>query len=60
TSQGRNYPTRVACSFQRVSGQIVLDQIRTVDKSRLVKRLGKVSKSAQQKVVRGLTEMFSA
>ena len=59
TSKGRDYPTRVDCVFQGVSGQIVLDQIRTVDKSRLAKRLGKVSKAAQEKVVAGLLEMFA-
>ncbi len=39
TTKGSNYPTRIACSFQRKNGQIVLDQIRTVDKKRLVRRL---------------------
>ena len=34
TSKGRNYPTRIACRFQGTRGQIVLDQIRTVDKTR--------------------------
>jgi mRNA interferase MazF len=59
TTQGREYPTRVSCIFQGKTGQIVLDQIRTVDKSRLVKRLGSISKSAQKKVFAILHEMFS-
>src|SRR5690606_25124439 len=42
TTKGRNYPTRIACKFQRKSGQVVLDQLRTVDKARLVKRLGQI------------------
>lgn len=42
TSTTKNYPTRVAIFFQRKTGQVVLDQIRTIDKSRLVKKLGKV------------------
>lgn len=37
TTQGRSYPTGVACQFQGKDGQIVLDQIRTVDKTRLVR-----------------------
>ena len=41
TTRGRPYPTRVPLTFSRRTGQIVLDQIRTVDKARLVKRLGR-------------------
>ena len=41
TTAGKDYPTRVSCTFQRKKGQIVLDQIRTVDKSRLVKKTRK-------------------
>jgi mRNA interferase MazF len=59
TSKARGYPTRVDCVFQGVSGQIVLDQIRTIDKVRLVKKLGTISKVAQRKVVDSLVEMFS-
>jgi len=40
TTKGRKYPTRVSCSFQNKRGQIILDQIRTIDKERLVKKLG--------------------
>ncbi|MFM8984088.1 MAG: type II toxin-antitoxin system PemK/MazF family toxin [Spartobacteria bacterium] len=58
TTKGRNYPTRVKCTFQGVEGQVVLDQIRTVDKSRLVKKLGRLSAPASENVVRVLTEMF--
>jgi mRNA interferase MazF len=42
TTQGRHYPTRVACKFQGKPGQIVLDQIRAVDKSRLLRNLGRI------------------
>ena len=59
TTKGRNYPTRVKCTFQGKRGQIVLDQIRTIDRERLVKRLGKISKRAQMEVLRILQEMFS-
>ena len=59
TTKGRDYPTRVACKFEGKDGQIVLDQIRTVDKLRLVKRLGKISLSTQNEVLAVLSEMFS-
>ena len=59
TSKGRNYPTRVPCIFQGVHGQIVLDQIRTVDKKRLVKRLGRISAKSQSRVLDVLSEMFA-
>src|SRR5581483_5413245 len=42
TTRGNSYPTRVACRFKGKDGQIVLDQIRTVDRSRLVNKLGKL------------------
>lgn len=44
TSKGSSCPTRVACKFQGKQGQIVLDQIRAVDKTRLIKGLGKIDK----------------
>lgn len=49
TTKGRNCPTRISCSFRGKSKQLVLDQIRTVDKRRLVKKLGVISKNAQTK-----------
>lgn len=58
TSKGRNYPTRVSCIFQGKQGQIILDQIRTVDKSRLVKRLGKINRSTAEEALGILQEMF--
>jgi mRNA interferase MazF len=59
TTKGTPYPTRVACKFQREQGQIVLDQIRTVDKTRLVRRIGKVGKEIQTEVLSVLSEMFA-
>ncbi len=59
TTQGRAYPTRVACRFQGKDGQIVLDQIRTMDKTRLVKRLGQISSATQKEVLALLAEMFA-
>jgi mRNA interferase MazF len=59
TTQGKEYPTRVPLEFQGKHGQVVLDQIRTIDKTRLVKRLGKVSPGTADKVLRLLGEMFA-
>lgn len=59
TTKGRPYPTRVACRFQGKEGQVVLDQIRTIDKSRLVRKLGRLSKSTQAEVLITLAEMFA-
>lgn len=60
TTKGRKYPTRITCSFQGKQGQIVLDQIRTIDKKRLGKKLGIISKSAQDKTLHLLQELFAA
>jgi len=59
TSTIKNYPTRVTTTFQGKKGQVVLDQIRTVDKSRLIKKLGSISSSAEEKVLSVLQEMFA-
>jgi mRNA interferase MazF len=59
TTQGRPYPTRVPCRFQGKDGQIVLDQLRTVDKTRLIKRLGQISTSTQKAVLVVLAGMFA-
>jgi mRNA interferase MazF len=59
TTQGKAYPTRVVCQFQGKGGQIVLDQIRTIDKTRLVKKLGQISQDEQKLVLDTLAEMFA-
>ncbi|MGH7536112.1 MAG: type II toxin-antitoxin system PemK/MazF family toxin [Gemmatimonadales bacterium] len=59
TTQGRAYPTRVPCRFKRKAGQIVLDQLRTVDTQRLVKKVGTLDPGAQSDVLRVLGEMFA-
>ena len=59
TTKGRPYPTRIPCMFQRKQGQIVLDQIRTVDSRRLVRRLGRINPSKQGEVLSALQEMFA-
>ena len=59
TTKGRSYPTRVTCKFQGKQGQIVLDQIRTVDKARLVRKLGRIGSQAQTEVLSILGDMFA-
>jgi len=58
TTRGRDYPTRVNCHIEGKDGQIVLDQIRTVDKARLVKRLSCLDSKTQARVLAVLAEMF--
>jgi len=59
TTKGRPYPTRVSCQFRRKKGQVVLDQIRTIDKVRLVRKLGRLSHKASLQVLQVLEEMFA-
>ena len=59
TSAAKDYPTRVSCSFQKKQGQIVLDQVRTIDKARLVKKLGTIDSKAQLDVISILQQLFA-
>ncbi|MGH8400833.1 MAG: type II toxin-antitoxin system PemK/MazF family toxin [Gammaproteobacteria bacterium] len=59
TTKGRGYPSRVPLVFQRKRGLIVLDQIRTVDKARMVKHLGKLNTLTANRVLEVLQEMFA-
>ena len=60
TTRGRDYPTRVPCRFKRKAGQVVLDQIRTVDVRRLVRRVGELPAAAQPRVLEVLAEISAA
>ena len=59
TTKVRFYPTRIALTFDGKSGQIALDQMRTVDKVCLIKKLGKVEKKTQKKVIETLLSIFA-
>jgi len=59
TTAGRAYPWRVRCRFQKRSGYVVLDQLRTVDRERLVKRLGVLTNTTLLEVLGALQEMFA-
>ena len=58
TSTLKTYPTRVTCVFQKRQGQIVLDQLRTVDKIRLVKKLGTMDEKTAKVVCDLLVQFF--
>ena len=59
TTRGQDYPSRIRVTFQKKQGQIVLDQIRTVDKSRLIRKLGRLDKRTAEEVLSVLQEMFA-
>ena len=59
TSKGFVFPTRISCTFEGKKGLILLDQIRAVDKARLIKKIGKISKNTQIKITDTLQEMFA-
>ena len=59
TTAGKDYPTRVSCKFKKKKGQIVLDQIRTIDKIRLIKKLGSIDSQTQLEVISVLQRLFA-
>ncbi|MCH6559686.1 type II toxin-antitoxin system PemK/MazF family toxin [candidate division KSB1 bacterium] len=59
TTKSHDFPTRVSCKFQGKDGYIVLDQLRTIDKVRLIEKLGKISNKAQSEVLAILNEIFA-
>lgn len=59
TTQGRTYPSRIACEFGGKQGLILLDQLRSVDKRRLIRHLGSIDEAIQQEVLQALAEIFA-
>ena len=59
TSAQKDYPTRVSCTFGKKQGQIVLDKVRTIDKARLIQKLGTIDSKAQLEVVSVLQKLFA-
>ena len=59
TSKGFSYPTRIEYTFQGKKGLILLDQMRAIDKSRLIQKLGVISQSAQVRITNCLQELFA-
>jgi mRNA interferase MazF len=60
TTRGRDHPSRVSCRFKGKHGQVVLDQVRTVDKVRLVRCLGRLGRNTAREVLELLQEMFAS
>lgn len=58
-SSERQYPTRVPVNFLNGERLIILDQIRTIDRVRLVKRIGEIDLDARRAVIERLQEMFA-
>jgi mRNA interferase MazF len=59
SSLSAKYPTRVSVNFLNSERSVILDQIRTVDKIRLVKRIGEIERSAQKETLEKLQELFA-
>jgi len=59
TTGGHPYPFRVPCRFEGQAGYVVIDQIRTVDRERLARRLGKLPASTLGRILAILQEMFT-
>ncbi len=59
TSAQKDYPTRISCIFRKKQGQIVVDQLRTVDKARLIQKLGTIDSKAQLEVISVLQRLFA-
>ena len=59
TTGGYRYPFRIPCRFEKKDGFVVLDQVRTVDRARLVKRVGRITPSTLSKILSTLQEMFA-
>ena len=59
TSKMKGYPSRVNCKFKGIKGEIVLDQIKTADKTRLIKKLGMVNEDIQYQLIERLQNIYS-
>jgi mRNA interferase MazF len=59
TTKGQPYPWRVPCRFRNKAGTVVVDQLRTVDRERLVQHLGALSEATMVVVLERLTEFFA-
>ena len=59
TSTVKNYPTRISCFVDQKNGQIALDQIRAIDKQRLIKKIDNLDTQTKTKVLEIIAEMFA-
>lgn len=58
TTSIREYPTRITCTFRNKTGQIALDQIKTIDKQRMLKKLGEIDTETGERALNVLSRMF--
>jgi mRNA interferase MazF len=58
TTSSKNYPTRVEVKHENIIGWVVLDQVRTIDKQRIIKSLGKLSKTEVKQVKSIIKETY--
>ena len=59
STKSKSYPTRIPINFAKKEGYVILDQIRTIDKSRLVEFLGTIDKKSAVEILKVLQEMFA-
>ena len=59
TSKGQSYPWRVGSRFRGTDGHVALDQLRAVDRRRLIKRVGRIDARTAEKLLASLQEMFA-
>lgn len=59
TTAGKEYPTRIKCIFKKKIAYIVLDQIRAIDKTRLIKNIGVIDEETMFKVTSALQSLFA-
>lgn len=60
TTGGKDYPTRVPILFQGHEGKVALDQLRTVDRGRLFRKLGSLTEEEAERLLFCLGQMFAA
>ena len=59
TTKGFDFPCRITCKFKGKNGLILLDQIRAVDKTRFIKKLGSIDSNTQVELCNALQELFA-
>ena len=59
TTKGFEFPCRIKCKFKNKNGLILLDQVRAVDKTRFVKKLGSIDENSQIELCNTMQELFA-
>ncbi len=60
TSQPKDFPGRIRLKFQNESGEVAVDQLRAVDKSRLIRRIATIAGQDARRISRALVEFFES